>query len=104
MLKNGMRAATSAASMIATDHTKQAGERTMSNKIKLVAIAVVLAEFASSASAQGLVPYYNYSAPAPFHALRAQHVIEGRNGAPVGYYWTYSSRSDRDALVQSLGN
>ena len=62
----------------------------MTNRTKIALAAVLIAGLAKPAAAQGLVPYYNYSAQAPSYQTQAQshvthkpRVIEGRNAAAV---------------------
>jgi hypothetical protein len=62
----------------------------MTNRTKIALVAMLIAGLATPAAAQGLVPYYNYSAQAPSHQAQAQfpvtrqpRLIEGRNAAAV---------------------
>jgi hypothetical protein len=69
----------------------------MLSKIKVLVIAAGVASAASSAFAQGLVPYYNYSPTAEHYnsdyssvdarnAGRTVHLREGRNSASQSDY------------------
>jgi hypothetical protein len=60
----------------------------MTNRTKIALAAMLIAGLATPAAAQGLVPYYNYSAQAPSyqtqsHVTREPRLIEGRNAAAV---------------------
>ncbi len=62
----------------------------MTNRTKIALAAMLIAGLATPAAAQGLVPYYNYTAQAPSyqtqsrsHVTREPRLIEGRNAAAV---------------------
>jgi hypothetical protein len=83
----------------------------MTRKTKVALAAVLIAAFASPAFAHdewmvdsgrylnGDVP--SYTTRAPFYATYAPRLIEGRNAAVID---RGSSRSGRDAMVETPGN
>jgi hypothetical protein len=106
-------------SVITFDHVKPIGESIMFRTIKALTIAVLVAGSASSAFAAS-VPQQDRtswfldsgrtingqqpSEPYYAHQARTQGLIEGRNSAVVGGFSTNGTSTDRNALVDQLGN
>jgi hypothetical protein len=88
----------------------------MTNMSKITLAALLFAAFATPALAlddewtvdsgryvNGQVP--SYTQRAPFRAIRAPRLNEGRNAAGFNHFGTFNNApSGRDAMVQTLGN
>jgi len=77
----------------------------MASKTKSTPAAVLIAAAATSALAQGATPQYYGNVTAGKQATQSQRLIEGRSAAVVRDFGSFNGTStDRDSIVQSLGN